>query len=397
MLALIEKQQVRKRTSRFGSESDLMVPAVRPRSVAGQRWLARREPLLEQLDKPKIRLNEIAGERDTQIVEGRPAAHGSFGRVIPAPVIAAAGMLIAVAAIVAVFLAAKPGAAALPKQGLALPSDNRIDDLLSEYGQSSADMIPELPVKLPATTILAALKTTNYTLKKGDTISEVAKNENVSVETLISFNGITDVRRLSAGMVLKIPSMNGTLYRVRKGDTLAGIAKTEDVKLSNILDANGVKSSVIVPGQELFLPGAHMSSFSYRKALGTLFIWPTVGVITSPFGMRHDPFTGIMEFHNGVDIANVQGTPVKAAMDGRVALVGRNRGYGNFIILDNGNGFQTLYGHLFKSLVQKGQYVKAGSEIGLMGDTGYATGPHLHFTIYRNSAPVNPLQYLTKR
>ena len=191
--------------------------------------------------------------------------------------------------------------------------------------------------------------------------------------------------------------MDGTLYRVRKGDTLGGIASAQGVKLSNILDANSIKSAVIVPGQELFIPGAQMSSFALRKALGTLFIWPTVGVITSPFGMRHDPFTGVVEFHNGIDIANVLGTPIRAAMDGKVALVGKNRGYGNFIILNHGDGFQTLYGHLSKSLVQKGENVNAGQEIGLMGDTGYATGPHLHFTIYKNSAPVNPLTYLEKK
>lgn len=311
------------------------------------------------------------------------------------PVLSSIVAVVVVAVIASSVFAAKGGTVRLPKNGLSLPPDHQIASVLADFGQSSQDAKPN--VKIPNPKILDALKTTTYTLKPGDTISGIAQTEHVNVETLISFNGITDVRRLTAGTQLKIPSMNGTLYRVRPGDTLEGIAKAEGVKLSNILDANRIKSSVIVPGQELFLPGAHMSSYAFRKAMGTLFVWPTVGAITSPFGMRHDPFTGIMEFHNGIDIANVQGTPIKAAMDGRVALVGRNRGYGNFIILNNGNGFQTLYGHLLKSLVQKGEYVRAGSEIGLMGDTGYATGPHLHFTIYKDSAPVNPLAYLPKR
>ncbi len=397
MLALIDKQQVRKRTTRFSNNSAQGLPTVveRPRSVAGQRWLARREPLLDQLENSKPRSAELLLDQPVQEPATRKKRLTS--RIEGIPLVAAIVVALAVIGVVVVSLLTRPTPAPLPKGGLQLPADSQIAGVLADYSQASTDPKPDVPVQLPNTSILQTLKTSTYTLKKGDTISGIAKSAGVSVETLISFNGITDVRRLNAGMTLKIPSMNGTLYKVRRGDSLGEIAKAHGVKLSNILDANSIKSAVIVPGQELFLPGGHMSTFALKKALGTLFIWPTTGVITSPFGMRHDPFTGIMEFHNGIDIANVLGTPVKASMDGRVALVGRNRGYGNFIILNHGEGFQTLYGHLSKSLVQKGEYVKAGQKIGLMGDTGYATGPHLHFTIYKNSAPVNPLIYLEKK
>ena len=397
MLALIDKQQVRKRTTRFSTNNSQGLPTLveRPRSVAGQRWLTRREPLFDQLESTRNRSTELLLDQPVQESVHRKKRLTS--RIEALPLVAAVVVALAVVGVVLVSLLTRPTPAPLPKGGLQLPADTQIAGVLAEYSQASTDPKPDLPVQLPNTSILQTLKTSTYTLKKGDTISGIAKNAGVSVETLISFNGISDVRRLTAGMTLKIPSMNGTLYRVRKGDSLGEIAKAHGVKLSNILDANSIKSAVIVPGQELFLPGGHMSTFALKKALGTLFMWPTTGAITSPFGMRHDPFTGIMEFHNGIDIANVVGTPIKASMDGQVALVGRNRGYGNFIILNHGDGFQTLYGHLSKSLVQKGEYVKAGQKIGLMGDTGYATGPHLHFTIYKNSAPVNPLIYLEKK
>ena len=188
--------------------------------------------------------------------------------------------------------------------------------------------------------------------------------------------------------------MNGVLYHVQRGDSLQAIANGNSVSLSDILDANNLSSPTIYPEQGLFLPGAHMSSFEYRRALGTLFIYPTNGVLSSTFGMRHDPFTGILTFHNGIDLANSIGTRVNAAMDGSVAYLGVNRAYGRYVLLDHGSGYQTLYGHLSKWLVNVGQRVKAGQEIAEMGDTGYSTGPHLHFTIYRNSVPVNPLDYL---
>ena len=245
--------------------------------------------------------------------------------------------------------------------------------------------------------IFHAVKTSSYTVKPGDTVSGIAHTFGVTDETLISFNRIEDVRFLTPGTVLKIPNMNGVLYSVRRGDTLEGIASSHGVKLSTVLDANNLASSTIYPSQELFLPNAHMSSFAYRKALGTLFIYPTNGVLTSPFGMRHDPFTGIVTFHNGIDLANVMGTPVRAAMGGKVAYLGVNRGYGRFILIDHGGGFQTLYAHLSKRLVSRGEEVRTGQEIGQMGDTGYSTGPHLHFTIYKNGVPVNPLNYLSRR
>ncbi|HUX20576.1 MAG TPA: peptidoglycan DD-metalloendopeptidase family protein [Spirochaetia bacterium] len=261
---------------------------------------------------------------------------------------------------------------------------------------SDTSLPPEtnLPIKMPDVNIPDALRVVTYHVKAGDTISEIAQNYGVSDETIISFNGVDDARLIQPGTELEIPTMNGILYRVRPGDTLAGIADSHKVNIQDVQSINDLRTTLVLPNQELFLPGAHMNMYAYRKALGTLFIWPTQGVITSRFGMRRDPFTGTMEFHAGVDIANSIGTPIDAAMDGQVVAVGQDRGYGNYILIDNGGGYRTLYAHLSAWLVSRGQWVRSGQQIGRMGDTGYSTGPHLHFGIFKDYAPVNPLIYL---
>ena len=151
---------------------------------------------------------------------------------------------------------------------------------------------------------------------------------------------------------------------------------------------------MIRPGQELFIPGGRLPSRELDRILGKLFIYPTQGRLSSGFGVRPDPFTGIRRFHNGLDLANRQGTPVRAAMTGRVAMVGYNANFGKYVILSHPDGYQTLYGHLDEFLVARGQAVKQGQAIGRMGNTGYSTGPHLHFSVFHRGEPVNPSRFL---
>jgi murein DD-endopeptidase MepM/ murein hydrolase activator NlpD len=120
------------------------------------------------------------------------------------------------------------------------------------------------------------------------------------------------------------------------------------------------------------------------------FTWPVTGVITSPFGWRENPFGGGPEFHQGLDIAAPSGTPVKAAAGGTVIMAQWYGGYGNYILIDNGNGFSTGYAHLSAMYVSKGQYVTRGQPIGAVGSTGYSTGPHLHFEVRIDGKPVDP-------
>jgi len=123
-------------------------------------------------------------------------------------------------------------------------------------------------------------------------------------------------------------------------------------------------------------------------------IWPTKGWISRGYGMKYDPFTGYKQMHRGLDIANHRGTPIVATADGRVASVGRNGGMGKTIVINHGFGFKTKYGHLSEIKVKRGQKVKRGDVIALMGSTGYSTGPHLHYEVIRNGRTLNPMKYI---
>ncbi len=124
--------------------------------------------------------------------------------------------------------------------------------------------------------------------------------------------------------------------------------------------------------------------------------YPHFGVITSGYGHRENPFTGEnVETHKGLDIRGNYGEIIKSTASGVVASAGPRGGYGNCIVIDHGNGFETFYGHLSKILIKKGQLVNAGDEIGKIGSTGRSTGPHLHYEIHRNGKIINPRSFLT--
>ena len=122
--------------------------------------------------------------------------------------------------------------------------------------------------------------------------------------------------------------------------------------------------------------------------------WPVSGTITSPFGMRPNPFGGGLEFHQGLDIAAPMGTTVTAAASGTVISAGWYGGYGNYILIDHGGGMSTGYGHLSQIFVSNGQQVQKGQAIGAVGSTGMSTGPHLHFEVRIGGKPTDPAAYL---
>ena len=117
-------------------------------------------------------------------------------------------------------------------------------------------------------------------------------------------------------------------------------------------------------------------------------------VLTSAYGWRVHPITGKESFHNGVDLANVTGTPIYAAKSGTVTVATYNGVYGYYVQINHGDGFSSLYGHMTHYIVGVGQSVSAGQVIGYMGSTGWSTGSHLHFTIYYNGGTVNPMNYI---
>jgi murein DD-endopeptidase MepM/ murein hydrolase activator NlpD len=214
------------------------------------------------------------------------------------------------------------------------------------------------------------------------------------MDTIVSANGISSALAVKIGAQLRVPNINGLIYKVRPGDQLVSIAKRYKIDTTRIVDANDLGSSVLVSGQSLFIPGARLPDSAIRQALGPKFAWPIRGPLSSYFGYRPDPFTGVRRFHAGIDIVVDAGTPIHAAMDGRVADVGYNANFGNYIILSHADGFQTLYGHLTSASVAVGDVAAQGAAIGISGNTGYSTGPHLHFGLYKRSLALNPLKYL---
>ena len=116
--------------------------------------------------------------------------------------------------------------------------------------------------------------------------------------------------------------------------------------------------------------------------------------LTSPYGYRIHPTTGQYKFHNGVDLANNQGTPIYAARSGKVTVDTYGSTYGYYVTINHGDGYSSLYAHMTRSVVDKGDTVKKGQLIGYMGSTGRSTGPHLHFSIFYNGSSVNPMNYI---
>lgn len=138
-----------------------------------------------------------------------------------------------------------------------------------------------------------------------------------------------------------------------------------------------------LPTDDLAPPAAPAELIAAREHL-VRFVWPTRGIITQTF----------YEYHPGIDIANDVGTPEVAADGGQIVFAGWGS-YGIYVEIDHGNGFHTIYGHMSAVLVKTGQVVTRGQEIGLMGATGRASGPHLHFEIRFQGAPQNPIDLLS--
>ena len=234
-----------------------------------------------------------------------------------------------------------------------------------------------------------------YRVKKGDSVSKIAAAFSVSMDAIIASNNISNARSLKEGEVLRIPNMDGIPYTVKAGDSISKISQSMGVPLEAILDANDIQDDKIDAGMNLFIPGARMKREDLKLALGELFIYPLKGSrLSSPFGWRNDPFTGVRSYHAALDLAAPQGTPVKAAMDGKISALGYNGTYGNYIIISHPGGYQTMYAHLYSTAVKKGDQVSQGTLIGAVGTTGYSTGPHLHFAVFKNGRAVNPLDYL---
>jgi murein DD-endopeptidase MepM/ murein hydrolase activator NlpD len=141
--------------------------------------------------------------------------------------------------------------------------------------------------------------------------------------------------------------------------------------------------------------GLHLlSAQSFKDSAYTPSIWPVMGHITSSFGERLDPFSGEGAFHTGVDVSSDYGAPVYATADGVVTYADNHPGYGRLVVLDHGFGITTWYGHLSAFSAVVGARVKRAEVVGYTGISGRSTGPHVHYEVRMNNAPVNPWRYM---
>lgn len=246
---------------------------------------------------------------------------------------------------------------------------------------------------IPAVTFKQPVTFKNYTVRNNDTISGISYKFGLSkIDTIIAVNGISNVTMLMVGQKLKIPSMDGLFHEVGKNDTLQKIGAKYNVSVNDLLDVNDLSSETLSIGQKIFIPGARLDSETLERAMGEVFYYPIRAKwwLSSPFGWRKDPISGVRKQHTGIDMACPTGTPIYASMSGTVAFTGYNSVYGNYVIIKHRDNYQTLYAHMSKIVAKNGTRVAQGEKIGLVGSTGYSTGPHLHFTVYKNGKLVDP-------
>jgi len=231
----------------------------------------------------------------------------------------------------------------------------------------------------------------SHFIQSGENISNLAINFGLNQDSLISVNKITNTRLLQIGKVLKIPNQDGVFHTVKNGENLGAIAQKYNVNVESIKIVNELFSDKIAPETELFIPGAKLDWSKLQEINGDLFWWPVNGPISSYYGWRRDPFNrNRRQLHNGIDIKSSTGVPVRAAMAGRVSSVGYDNVFGNYVIISHNSGYRTLYGHMNVIRTKTGAYVAQGERVGDVGNTGQSTGSHLHFTVYKNGATINP-------
>ena len=169
--------------------------------------------------------------------------------------------------------------------------------------------------------------------------------------------------QLSADLTLKVDVLEKELYVQSKSyDEIIEMAKNQEIRMENIPAIQPVLNKDLTR-------------------------------VASGYGMRIDPVYHVRKFHQGMDFTAPTGTEVFATGNAKVKFTGWKQGYGNTVILDHGFGYETLYAHLYKSLVRKGQKVRRSDIIGLVGNTGKSTGPHLHYEVRLNDRPVDPRNY----
>lgn len=246
-----------------------------------------------------------------------------------------------------------------------------------------------------------------YTVEPGDVLGGIAEKFGISVNTILWENNLNWSSTIRPGQKLTILPNSGINHEVKSGDTVLSVAKKYQVNADQIISANKLAdASDINIGDLLFIPNGVkptqvVSSYQPAKPVnvyapaptdseeptdtGTKFLWPTNSTrITQYFSWSH----------SGLDIGNKTGQPIYAAEAGKVERAGWSSGYGYNVVINHGNGIQTLYGHASELYVKAGDTVSRGDVIAAIGSTGWSTGPHLHFEVRINDVRKNPINYI---
>lgn len=247
-----------------------------------------------------------------------------------------------------------------------------------------------------------------YQVKSGDTLSDIAKMFDVSVNTIIWGNNLSGVNDVHPGDTLIILPVSGVQRTIVKGDTLKSLAKKYGADATEIAQYNGLDSFLSLEvGSTIIIPGGELTSqistptASTKRSLNNPY---RGGNGSAANGYFSNPVLGgtiTQGIHgwNAVDIGSPRGTPIHAAADGTIIIArgngGWNGGYGNYVVITHNNGTQTLYAHMRSLIVSAGQSVSNGQIIGYVGMTGHTTGPHVHFEVrgaanpFRNCVVIN--------
>ena len=256
-------------------------------------------------------------------------------------------------------------------------SERLKDELLSEVADAepiTAEEAENSPHKIP------------YTVLEGDTLSHISAKFNVSVEAIAGSSGIRHPDDLRLGQVLQIPSKEGFFYEVKKGDRLSSIIAKYDITPEKFIKTNSlINPDLLEEGDEIFLPDAKPKNLVHAWLVPV-----TSRYVTSGYGWRRFPRRA---FHKGLDLKAAY-TSVRSAKAGKVTFAGWLGGYGKAIVIRHPGGYKTLYAHLSKIYIKKGQTVSRGRIIGITGDTGYSFGPHLHFEVSKYGKNINPRMIL---
>jgi len=245
-----------------------------------------------------------------------------------------------------------------------------------------------------SSTVQPPLAVLLYRAHPGDTMSGIATKLGMDIDTISSMNRVEGrgVHNVTVGEVLRIPSQNGISLPLAAD--FDAQCRTYGVSPEDVLAANSLTRAQLWTGMRLFFPGVQHTGYARSLAVGVGVALPLRGWESSPYGWRADPFTGLRSHHSGVDIAAPEGSPIKSATDGLVIAAGSDSMLGNYVEVRAQLGYSYVYGHMSTILTRSGARVGTGSVLGLVGHTGYATGPHLHFEVRLNGVPQNPRNYL---